>query len=57
MTNAGSYLSSNDARLLVGLGTATGVKSVEIIWPGGQTQSYTIPAIDKYHTLVERKAK
>lgn len=56
VTSAGSYLSSNDARILVGLGTATSVKAVEIRWPGRQTQSYTNLAVDKYHTLAERKA-
>jgi hypothetical protein len=56
VTNAGSYLSSNDARLLVGLGAATGIKSVEVFWPGRQTESYTNLAVDKYHTLVERKS-
>jgi hypothetical protein len=55
LTNAGSYLSSNDARILVGLGGATSVKSIEVSWPGRQTESYANPAIDKYHTLVERK--
>lgn len=57
VTNAGSYLSSNDTRLVVGLGTATSVKSVEIRWTDGKTERYENLAIDKYHPLVERKGK
>ncbi len=57
VTNAGSYLSSNDARIIVGLGAATSVKSVEIRWPGRHVERYTNLAVDKYHTLVERKGK
>jgi len=33
--NGGSYLSSHDPRVHFGLGTATMVESVEVIWPGG----------------------
>jgi hypothetical protein len=57
VTGAGSYLSSNDTRLLVGLGAAGGVKAVEVRWPGRQTERYTNLTVDKYNTLVERKAK
>ncbi|MBD0328409.1 MAG: ASPIC/UnbV domain-containing protein, partial [Pyrinomonadaceae bacterium] len=57
VTNAGSYLSSNDARIIVGLGAATSVKSVEVRWPGRPVERYTNLAVDKYHTLIERKAK
>ncbi len=52
-TNSGSYLSSSDPRLLVGLGAATGVASVEIHWPGGQKQTVTKPEIDRYLTIKE----
>jgi hypothetical protein len=53
VTAAGSYLSSNDARLLVGLGSKTGVRAVEIRWPGGKTQTLNSPAIDTYHAVRE----
>ncbi|HYE64415.1 MAG TPA: CRTAC1 family protein [Pyrinomonadaceae bacterium] len=53
-TNAGSYLSANDPRILVGLGAATGVRSIEIRWPSGRTQLIENPAIDKYHTINEQ---
>lgn len=55
VTNAGSYLSSNDTRLLVGLGASAAVKSVEVRWPGRQVEQYTNLAVDKYNTLVEHK--
>ncbi|MDX6695198.1 MAG: enediyne biosynthesis protein [Blastocatellia bacterium] len=56
VTNAGSYLSSNDARLLVGLGAATSVKSISVRWPGSGKDApelFTNVAVDKYQTLVE----
>lgn len=54
VTNAGSYLSSNDPRVLVGLGGATGVRSVEIRWPDSRMQRITNPAIDRYLTINEK---
>ncbi|MBA3440022.1 MAG: ASPIC/UnbV domain-containing protein [Pyrinomonadaceae bacterium] len=54
VSNAGSYLSSNDGRVLVGLGTASAVRSVEIRWPSGQTQTIANPKIDQYHIINER---
>ncbi len=53
-TNAGSYLSSNDQRILIGLGADESVRSVEIRWPGKRTQLIENPAIDRYHTIVEK---
>jgi hypothetical protein len=52
-TNSGSYLSSSDPRLLVGLGAASAVNSVEIRWPSGQRQTITKPEIDRYLTIKE----
>ncbi len=54
VTAAGSYLSSNDARILVGLGGKTAVRTVEVRWPGGKTQTLNSPAIDTYHTVREQ---
>ena len=56
VTCAGSYLSSNDARLIFGLAAATSVKSVEIRWPGGRTQKIENPGIDRYVTIKEQDA-
>ncbi len=48
VSTAGSYLSSNDPRLVVGLGTARGVRTIEVKWPSGKVQTIANPAIDKY---------
>ncbi|HZG53227.1 MAG TPA: CRTAC1 family protein, partial [Pyrinomonadaceae bacterium] len=53
VTNSGSYLSSNDPRLLVGLGAATGVANIEIRWPSGRKQTISKPEIDRYLTIKE----
>ncbi|MFL6335059.1 MAG: CRTAC1 family protein [Pyrinomonadaceae bacterium] len=54
VTGAGSYLSTNDTRLLVGLGSKTAVRTIEIRWPGGKTQTLNSPAIDAYNTVQEK---
>lgn len=53
-TTANSYLSASDPRIIVGLGAANGVRSVEIRWPNGGTRSIANPAIDRYHVITER---
>ena len=45
---AGSYLSSNDPRIVAGLGSAKAVKSVEVHWPSGRVQTVSSPSIDRY---------
>ena len=54
VSTAGSYLASNDPRVLVGLGATTGVRSVEVRWPSRQVQTIESPAIDRYHTITEK---
>jgi len=56
-TNAGSYLSSNDPRIVVGLGAATAVRSVEVRWPSGRVQTLVNPPIDRYILINEGDAK
>jgi hypothetical protein len=51
---AGSYLSSNDPRLLVGLGTRPAVRTVEVRWPDGKKQVLNAPAVDSYLTVREQ---
>ncbi|HEX8163594.1 MAG TPA: CRTAC1 family protein [Pyrinomonadaceae bacterium] len=53
VSSAGSYLSSQDPRLVVGLGAAAGAKSVEINWLGGRKQTILSPQIDRYLTVKE----
>ena len=53
----GSYLSGNDPRVLVGLGTATSVKTVKVIWPSGTVEEWKDLAVDQYTTLKEGTAR
>jgi hypothetical protein len=53
--SGGSYASSSDPRLHFGLGAATQVDKVEILWPGGAKEEVKIPAIDRIVTVVEGK--
>jgi hypothetical protein len=39
INNVASYLSSNDTRLHIGLGDATTVQQLEILWPSGRRQT------------------
>jgi hypothetical protein len=49
----GSYLSANDPRVLVALGTIAGPPDVRVVWPGGRTETFRAVPIDRYSTLVE----
>lgn len=53
VSTASSYLASNDARVLFGLGAATGVRSVEVRWVGGKTQTINNPTINRYNKINE----
>ena len=53
VTTAGSYISANDPRILVGLGEAKGVRSVEVRWPSGRVQTLSNPSIDRYIVMKE----
>lgn len=54
VSTAGSYLSSSDPRILIGLGSSTSVRAVEVRWPTGKIQRIENPAVDRYHTITER---
>ena len=54
---SGSYLSSNDPRILVGLGSATAVRTVEIKWSSGTVQTIVEPQLDKYVVVTEPNSK
>ena len=51
----GSYLSSHDPRVVLGLGSRTRIDWMEVNWPepGGKTERFTELPIDRYITLVE----
>lgn len=44
----GSYLSSSDPRVHIGLGAATTVEKVVIRWPSGTIQTLAAPGLDRY---------
>ena len=50
-TPCGSYLSSSDARVLIGIGDAPALDSVTIRWPNGDKQTLTNVPIDCYSTI------
>jgi hypothetical protein len=49
----GSYASSNDPRVLFGLGRDTIVERLQVHWPSGRVESFDGAAAGRYVTLVE----
>lgn len=49
----GSYLSSNDPRVLVGLGNSTDIDELRVHWPDGKVESWRGLGIDRYVTLTK----
>jgi hypothetical protein len=47
----GSYLSSNDPRVLVGLGTVDRVDLVRVRWPDGTLEEFKNLSVDQYNTV------
>lgn len=55
VSTAGSYLSSHDSRVVFGLGAnTTNIRTLDIRWANGQTQSLPNIGVDKYHVINER---
>ncbi|MGE0680325.1 MAG: CRTAC1 family protein [Candidatus Binatia bacterium] len=52
----GSYLSSNDPRVLVGLGTDDKIDAVRVHWPNGQQETWSGLRLDRYVTLQQGTA-
>jgi hypothetical protein len=50
----GSYLSANDPRVLVGLGTSARVELVRVRWPDGDITEFKNPPLNKYQTWSHR---
>jgi hypothetical protein len=48
-----SYLSQSELPVTIGLGEATKLDSVEILWPGGSTQKVSPPALDRLTIITE----
>ena len=55
--SGGSYLSSNDPRPHFGLGQATTVDAIEVHWPSGKVEHFTVPGVDRIVTIVEGTGK
>jgi len=49
------YCSQNDPTLHFGLGAATKVDKLEIQWPNGTTETFSIPSVNKTYTIVQSK--
>jgi hypothetical protein len=55
--SGGSYLSTNDPRPHFGLGQATTVDALEVHWPSGKVEHFTVPGVDRIVTLTEGTGK
>ena len=54
IVGGGSYLSSGDARLVVGLGEWDRAVDVEVSWPSGGVELFHDLAVDQYWPITER---
>jgi len=55
--SGGSYLSTNDPRPHFGLGQATKVEAIEVHWPSGKVENFTVPGVDRIVTITEGTGK
>ncbi len=51
--SGGSFASSSDMRPHFGLGSAAKVDSLEVHWPSGEVEEFTVPRVDTILTLQE----
>jgi enediyne biosynthesis protein E4 len=51
--SGGSYLSTNDPRPHFGLGQATSIDDIEVHWPSGKVEHFTVPGVDQIVTIKE----
>ncbi len=51
--SGGSYGSTGDPRPHFGLGPATQVDDIEVHWPSGRVEHFTVPGVDRIVTLAE----
>ncbi len=52
----GSFCSTRDPRVLVGLGDAKKIKAVNVIWPNGKKESFPAQTVNTYVTIQEGSA-
>jgi hypothetical protein len=55
VVSGGSYGSSSDLRVHFGLGPATKVDKIEIVWPSGTKQTLSVSGVDRFVTVEEGK--
>jgi len=55
VVSGGSYASTNDPRLHFGLGDATKIDLIEVHWPDGSKEKFTLDKVDQIATLPEGK--
>jgi hypothetical protein len=55
--SGGSYESSSDPRVHFGLGDATVITAVEVHWPSGRKERFTVPHVDQIVSLIEGKGQ
>ncbi len=55
VVSGAGYASQNDPRLHFGLGTATKIDKLEIVWPNGTTEVVNVPGVDRVLTIVQGK--
>jgi hypothetical protein len=51
--SGGSYGSTSDPRPHFGLGQATKVDDIEVHWPSGRVEHFTVPGVDRIVTITE----
>ncbi len=51
LVGGGSYASSSDRRHVFGLGTATGIDKLTVVWPNGSKQPFADLKLDSYYRL------
>ncbi|HZI18961.1 MAG TPA: CRTAC1 family protein [Pyrinomonadaceae bacterium] len=55
VVSGAGYSSQNDPALYFGLGAAEKVDRLEVRWPGGQTETFDVPGLDRTVTLTQGK--
>jgi hypothetical protein len=55
VVSGGGYASQNDHRLHFGLGAATKIDKLEIVWPDGTKETVNVPGVDRVLTVAEGK--
>jgi hypothetical protein len=51
--SGGSYGSSSDPRLHFGLGSAAKIENIEVDWPDGSKEDFSVPGIDRNFKLIQ----